>query len=222
MKKSNTFARWQEASQVGREQVIDEFLKYLRKTRVRTPHPTALADLVARHVASVQGKPCATSTLMRNLRYKTKILSHHAKQESGAGMTPTPNAVSADPTARASVARAELAEGNARRELQRLQVYTSNLEQELDKVRRASPEIANSARVESPVGVSDAEFKFVRTCQVVRALVSHFELVVEVDMHARKILDKSRRRNNVIVDSDLANPFFEWLDVAQRQLSSGN
>lgn len=215
MKKRNTFAGWQEAEQTGREAIIDEFLVYLKNTRIRAAHPTALADLVARHISTVQGKPCSTSTLMRNIRYKTKILTHQAEQQAPGTKALDRRSVK-DPTARALLTSSELEASNLGREAERLRIYTKSLEEELDKARSSSHPSLTALSVAGESGAADgsvpeAEFKFIRTCQALRAVVSHFNIVVELDTSERRILDKSKRRDNVIADKELSGPFFEWL-----------
>lgn len=214
MKNKNTFAGYQEAKQTGREAIMDEFLAYLKSTRIRAAHPTALADLVARHISTVQGKPCSTSTLMRNSRYKAKILTHQADQQSP-GANALDKRTVKDPTARALMASSDLEASNLKRELERLRIYTTALEEEVDQQRskgtRAlpAPDVDGSAR--AAAGVSDAEFKFIRTCQALRSVVSHFSILMQLDTSERRILDTSKRRDNVIASKETAGPFFEWL-----------
>jgi hypothetical protein len=214
MKKRNTFAGWQESKQTGREAIIDKFLIYLKNTRIHAAHPTALADLVARHISTVQGKPCATSTLMRNARYKTKILTHQAEQQAP-GVKALDRRSVKDPTARALMTASELEASNLAREVERLRIYAKSLEEELDGARGsghlslAVPDSRGS--VVEAVGVSDAELNFIRTCQALRSVVSHFYVVIELDTIERRILDKSKRRDNVIAGMETAAPFFDWL-----------
>lgn len=214
MKRPSNFADWQEANQVRREALIDEYLQYLDKTRVRVRNPTDLADLVARHIEQVEGAPCNKSTLMRNVRYKSKILTYQARHlETGSRSLHSREI--ADPSANALVTTAKLEAGNLRREVERLNIYINSLEEQLEqyqqKGRRRLSEPAAHKAAPGANRISDYEFKFVRTCQALRALVSHMNLVLEVDTKAQQILDRSKRRNNVIVDNEIAGPFIEWL-----------
>lgn len=207
------FAEWQEANQVRRESIISDYLLFLGKTRVRARHLTDLAQLVARHISEVENKPCNKSTLIRNPRYKAKLLSYQARRIASGTKGVSPPGV-AEFTAKVRVTHAELESENLKRELERLRIYTSTLEEQLDR-----PQI--QGRVLSPVIISDDhpnqlsnyEFEFVRTCQALMLLISHLNLIVQVDATSRRILDMSRRRDNVIVDQEVAGPFFDWLKV---------
>ncbi|ABF09049.1 hypothetical protein [Cupriavidus metallidurans] len=214
MKKPSSFAAWQEANQVRREAIIEDYLQYLGKTRVRVRNPTDLADLVARHIAQVEDGPCNKSTLMRNFRYKAKILTYQAEHSESGSRSLRPRGVT-DPSTNALVTIAKLEAGNLKREVGRLNIYINSLEEQLEQYQqqgrqRLSELVAHKAE-SGAHRISDYEFKFVRTCQALRALVSHMNLVLEVDTKAQRILDRSKRRNNVIVDNEIAGPFIEWL-----------
>jgi len=214
MKNRNPFGNWQESSQSGRELIIDNFLAYLKSTRIRAEHPTALANLVARHISTVEGNPCATSTLLRNLRYKTKLLTHQAEQQAPGAKALDTRSVK-DPTARALMASSELEAGNLGRELERLRIYTTSLESEVDQLlSKRVPSLPSPCADPSGSGaarISDAEVNFIRTCQALRSVVSHLNVVLELDTIERRILDRSKRKDNVIVDKEMAGPFFDWL-----------
>jgi len=111
------------------------------------------------------------------------------------------------------MASSELEASNLARALDRLRIYTKSLEEELDKVHsgRHRSVATSSVHDKADQGVTDAEFKFIRTCQALRAVLSHFNIVVQLDPGERRILDKSKRRNNVIAAKETAGPFFEWL-----------
>lgn len=206
------FSAWQEANQIRRESIVSEYLDFLGKTRVKVRHPTDLADLVAKHISQVEGKPCNKSTLLRNVRYKAKLLSYQARSLSGIKSVSSRSVT--DVTAKALVTNAELECGNLRRELERLKIYTSTLEKQLDHLQgqgRILPEDVPSD--ETPTQLSEYEFRFIRTCQALRSLLSHLNLIVQVDPDNRRILDISKRRNNVIVGEEVAGPFFDWLKI---------
>lgn len=215
MKMPNRFAAWQEANQVRREVVIDEYLQYLDKTRVRVRNATDLADLVARHIAQVQGAPCNKATLMRNVRYKAKILTYQA-QHLELGVRTLQNQVLIDPASKAVLTTSRLEVGNLKREIERLNVYIKSLEDQQEKSRMQARLQPPDARITEKLmvdesHVTDYEFKFIRTCQALRTLLNHLDLVLEVEVASVQILDRSKRRNNVIVDKEIAGPFFEWL-----------
>lgn len=129
----NRFATWQEANQIRREAIIGAYLDFLGKTKVKVRNPTDLAELVAQHISQVEGKPCNKSTLLRNTRYKAKLLSYQART-----LAPGRKALNArvitDPTAKALITGAELESGNLKRELERLKIYVTSLEEQVDRL----------------------------------------------------------------------------------------
>jgi len=209
-KERSSFSAWQEENQVRRESIVSQYLDFLGKTRVKVRHPTHLAELVAKHISQVEGKPCNKSTLLRNVRYKAKLLSYQARSVSGVKSLVSRS--DSDVTANALVTNAELECGNLRRELERLKIYTSTLEEQLDHL-QGQGQILPKAMLadETASQLSEGEFRFIRTCQALRSLLSHLNLIVQVDPDNRRILDMSKRRNNVIVDEEVAGPFCDWL-----------
>lgn len=210
-KAPSRFAAWQEANQVRREKIIDEYLGFLAKTRVKVRNPTDLADLVAKHISQVEGEPCNKATLLRNARYKAKILSYQARS-----LTPGVQALNArtvtDPTAKMLITTAQLESGNLKRELERLNIYVKSLEEQIDQFQIQGRQLPSPAQAkDSKSQLPDFEYRFVRTCQALRSLISHLNMVVQVDPGSQRILDMSKRRDNVIVDKEVAGPFFEWL-----------
>lgn len=214
MTKPSKFAAWQEANQVRREQLIDEYLLYLSTSRVRPRNATDLADLVAKYIAAEEGAPCNKSTLMRNIRYKAKILTYQAQHLDAESRKQVHHRLG-DPASTALLTTKKLEASNLKREVERLNIYIQSMEEELDRLQQRSPRRRSEpAALEGQPGanqISDFEFKFIRTCQALRALLSHMNLVLEVDTKAQQILDKSKRRDNVIVDKEIAGPFIEWL-----------
>lgn len=205
------FAAWQEANQIRRESTIDEYLAFLTKTRVKVRNPTDLADLVARHISQVEGKPCNKATLLRNVRYKARLLSFQAKSLGSGAKSLDPRTVK-DPTAKALITGSQLESGNLKRELERLKVYVDSLEVQVDQLKGQRCQIPIPDGGMSPASqISDLELRFIYTCKAMMLLVSHFKLVVKLDARDQRILDMSKRRDNIIVDKEVAGPFFEWL-----------
>ncbi len=192
-----------------------EYLDFLAKTRVKVRNPTDLADLVAKHITQVEGKPCNKSTLLRNTRYKAKLLTHQVRSLAPGTKTLNSRTVT-DPTAKVLITSAQLESGNLKRELERLKIYVTSLEEQVDQLQSQGRQLPSPADiVGSTTRLPDYEFQFVRTCQALRSLLSHLNIVVQVDLSSQRILDISKRRDNVIVDKDVAGPFFDWL-AAQR------
>lgn len=215
MSKISKFAAWQEANQLRREKLIAEYLAYLDKTRVRVRNTTDLADLVARHLEQTEGKPCNKSTLLRNVRYKAKLLSYQAVRGGQEGRKKDRHRID-DPVANAMVTTAKLEAGNLKREVERLRIYIDSLETQIEELtqgggrRQAQWHVTDTSQDE--VATSDYEFKFIRTCQALRSLLSQFNVFCELDTNNAQILDRSKRRNNVLVDKELAGPFVEWIN----------
>lgn len=210
-KDRSKFSAWQEAKQAKRETIIDEFLNSLTKSRVKVSLPTYLADLIAKHIAQVEGKPCNKSTLLRNNRYKAKILSYLAKSLAPGAKALNSRSVT-DPTAKALITSAQLEGGNLKRESERLKIYVKSLEEQVDRLQsQGRPLPIASITNESCTGSSDFEYRFIRTCQTLRSLIGHLNLIVHIDPCSQRILDASKRRDNVIVGKDVAGPFFDWL-----------
>lgn len=210
-KAPSRFAPWQEANQVRRENIIDEYLNFLKKTRVKVRNLTDLADLVAKHITQVESKPCNKSTLLRNIRYKTKLLSHQARSLAPGTKSLNSRAVT-DPTAKALITSTQLESGNLKRELERLNIYVRSLEEQVDRLQNHARQLPSPVDTEgSSTRLSDYEYRFILTCQSLRSLLNHLKKVVHADSSSQRILDMSKRRDNVIVDKEVAEPFFEWL-----------
>lgn len=210
-KDTSKFAAWQEANQIRREAIIDEYLNFLAKTRIKVRNPTDLADLVAKHISQVEGKPCNKSTLLRNNRYKAKILFFQAKSLAPGAKALNSRSVT-DPTAKALITNAQLESGNLKRELERLNIYVVSLEEQVDRLQSQGRQLPNPGlATEAANRLSDFEYRFARTCQALRSLLSHLNTVVQIEQNNWRIIDMSKRRDNIIVDKDVAGPFFEWL-----------
>ena len=209
MKATNRFANWQAEKQVRREQIIVEYLEFLGKTHVKVRNPTDLAKLVAQHITAVESKPCSQSTLLRNLRYKAHILSYQARNRSDGSKALSMRNIT-DPTAKVFVARAQLESENLKREQERLRIYIKTLEDRLGgRVDQEKPKPSTQDETYLP----DVEYRFVRTCQALRSVLSRLNTIVQVDKEKCEIVDNAARRPEarVIVDRDVAEPFFDWL-----------
>lgn len=212
MQKINRFAGYQEAGQKSRIKIIEDYLRMLSKTRVVARNPTNLAELVAVHIRRETGRPCVRSTLLRNVRYKSLLLSYIASNGGIEKVHGKDYICNGDATRPVRVVTAELKEGNARREVGRLNIYIKSLEKQLTENQHRSISVDDTKLVapSADTRLLDVEIKFYLTCQALRAVLSNLNNVLEIDTQGRRILDRSRRRNNVIVDSSLAAPFIEW------------
>ena len=217
-KNRNTFAGHQETTQAAREGIIAAYLKILRTTRVRTKYLTDLASLVAVHVAQTQGAPCSVSTLLRNSRYKSLLLSYMASKQKG-GLDVPELVGNKSPGTQALVLTSGLKAANAERELDRINIYVRSLEADIDRMlaqgRLPNRDASDRSENLPTAYIGDAELSFIRTCQTLRILLDHFRVIASVDMQSRSILDSTKRRDNVIVGMENAGPFFDWLSRQQ-------
>ena len=210
MSGKNPFAGWQQAKQEKREVLVQQFLTYLKKKRVRCKYITDLADMVATHITEQEGKSCNRSTLLRNKRYKVLLLSYMAQQLSD-GTDAIVRSSIKDPQANALVLTAELGSENLRREISRLKAYIAELESSKPSGRGTAPKTTLEAHTEDSVDVIQA--KYVATCQALLAVLKHFEGLLRSDSDAHRIVDVSSRPPKVVIDDRLAAPFFEWMHL---------
>jgi hypothetical protein len=207
-KGKNTFEGYQRAKQERREHLVIEYLEQLKTSRVKFQHVTGLAEMVATHLTHQEQKPCNRATLLRNKRYKALLLTFMAAHLGG-GTKHLRLRDAGDDKAKSLVVTAELEASNLKREVERLRVYVAHLEkQQTGQHAIASTPAEVSATLQD---LHEAQLNLTRTCQALFAVLRHFERTVSVDLDQVQVLDMSRLRNNVIVDSGIAKPFVEWL-----------
>lgn len=208
-KATNTFDGYQQANQERREFLVTQYLEQLRASRVKFPHVTSLAEMVATHVAHQEQKPCNKATLLRNNRYKALLLTFMAVHL-GAGTKSLKLKDVTDAKAKALVTTAQLEVSNLKRESERLKTYIAYLEKHQSSV---SPGTVADESEQMRNTLHDIQLKYTRTCQSLYKLLQHFGKTVCVDPDHQQILDMSRLRNNVVVEAVTATPFFEWLHL---------
>jgi hypothetical protein len=213
----NTFDGYQQANQEGREKLIDQYLEQLAKSRVKFKHVTGLADMVAMHIArceqlaNSEQRPCNKATLLRNNRYKALLLTFMAAHL-GAGTKSLKFKDIGDDKSKSLVATAQLEAANLRREVDRMKRYIAHLDEKRDAPHRAGTQAGTDTETAKlQEALLETQLKHTRTCQALFTLLNHFSQTVSADVEQQRILDLSRLRNNVIVDSRKAAPFFEWL-----------
>lgn len=211
-KGTNRFEAFQIIKQEGREVLILEFLAYLKTSRVRHQYVTELAEMVAKHITEREGRPCNKATLLRNPRYKSMLLSYMA--ENLAAGTKNLKAKSIDdPKTQALVMTVQLEASNLKRDNERLRAYVAHLEAHVAKTDSQIGMITNNAPNGRELELEQAQIRFVRACQSLQLVIRHLNSVVSVDVSAKQIIDMTKSRNNVIVDSEIAAGFFEWLEA---------
>lgn len=207
----NPFAEWQRTKVERREALLVQFLSYLKSSRVRCQNVTGLAGLAAVHISQQEGVPCNQATLLRNKRYKAKLLSYMV-QSSAAGTDALDRMALKDPLAQVLVMTAELSVENLRRENVRLKRYVSDLEMRQVTVVNGDESFTGPSCVESDV---EAQIRYVRTCQALLRVLRHYDGLLRLDEDSKCVLDETTRPQKVVVDSAQAGPFFEWLHLTR-------
>ncbi len=203
----NTFEGYQTAKQDRRVQLIVQYLEQLKTSRVKFKHVTGLAEMVATHITHQEQKPCNKATFLRNNRYKALLLTFMAAHLGGGTKNLKLRDVG-DEKAKALVTTAQLEASNLKREVERLRAYIAYLEKNQGPA-PAGPVAADSEQMRE--ALHDVQMKYTRTCQALYALLRHYDTTLSVDPDRQQILDMAKRRNNVVVDTATAAPFFDWL-----------
>lgn len=204
----NTFEGYQAAKQDGREKLIIQYLEQLTTSRVKFHHVTGLAEMVSTHITHQQQKSCNKATLLRNKRYKALLLTFMAAHLGGGTKNLKLRDVG-DEKAKAIVMTAELKAANLQREVTRLKGYVEHLQ----KTQADAPAALPAPDVKDlELELHSMRLKYVRTCQALQGVLRHFENFLAVNVEKRQIIDLAKRRNNVVVDADFAEPFVAWLN----------
>jgi len=218
-KQSNSFASYQEAKQVRRQKYIEEFLLVARKSRQKYDYVTDLARAVSHHISAtekrlgVTDKECNPSTLLRNERYKSLLLSYLAESAGPGLRNADKRAVKLNPVESSSALLSQLETSNLRLENQRLKYHIVDLEKALvDRDTTTIAKVETGRVTDIEVELSEMEFRYVSTCQALMMILSKLQDVLVTDVEKEQILDAAMRRgDNVIVGGVLAAPFFDWM-----------
>lgn len=208
----NTFESFQLEKQVKRQALVAEYLRFLQTSRVQLRYVTDLAEMVAKHITQNEGKPCNRATLLRNPRYKSMLLSYMASNLEGGTKHAKSRDIS-DPKVQAMVMTAQVESGNLKRENERLRAYVAQLEAQLPDSSEPATVSPNKALDDPRAELYQVQLRFARICMALHDVIRHLEPALSLDMASKRILDMSRIRNNVVVDSDVASSFFDWLEA---------
>jgi len=211
-KGTNRFEAFQNEKQASRELLINEFLSYLKTSRTRHPHVTGLAEFVAKHISMKEGRPCNRATLLRNPRYKSMLLSYMADNLAAGTKNLAIRDIS-DPKSQALSLTLQVDASNLKRDNERLRAYVAQLESTVAVTDERVTTLAASTPDALQQELEQAQIRYARACQSLQLVIKHLNSVVSVDLNARQIIDLSKRVNNVIVNSDIASGFFDWLDA---------
>ena len=206
----NTFEDYQQVKQESREQLIVQCLAKIHSSRAPFLYLTDLADAVARYIALQEQRPCNKATLLRNIRYRSHLLtfmSAHTK----AGTKTFDVKELADGKSRALVTAAQVEVGNLRRESDRLKAYISQLERQLGAAQEPGQLNLQEDAAKASQSLYEMQLKYTRTCQALFSVLCHLSQTLSTDPEHQRIVDLSRLRNNIVVDSAIAAPFFDWL-----------
>lgn len=208
----NRFESFQKQKQENRGALISEFLAYLKTSRVRHQYVTDLAEMVAKHISEREGKPCNRATLLRNPRYKASLLSYMAENHAAGTNNLKVRSIS-DPKAQAMVMTAQVDASNYKRENERLRAHIAYLDSKGTNAPRQIGSIAQNEPGNLQFELEQAKLQFVRACQTLQSVLKYLGPIVLVDTSGKQIVDRSKSRNNVIVGSEIAAGFFEWLEA---------
>lgn len=218
-KRDNTFHLFQEKKQTTRENIIRTWLNEARKGRARYEYVTDLAKAIAMHIGQMEEGSCSHVTLLRNVRYKTLLLSYMAESvlEKKGGRNSAQNN---SPSAQLALTCSKLEISNVRQENQRLKLYIAELEGEINISKgnklAVGDKSGNGKYIEEMATLLE---KYIYTCQTLLLVLERRKDVLEIDQQNKQIIDRSMLRGNkIIVDSSLAEPFFDWYRDCQTSL----
>ena len=199
---SNKFEQYQRELQETRLSHIDACLEDMRSSHVSFKHVSHLAAMVASYLSQVEGKPCARSTLQRNLLYRARLLGYMA-DEMPPGVKNIVGHLADEAVVQALLTQKQLEVANLQRENRRLKSYISEL---------STRSINSDASVTQPNHVADNS-DFIRTCQVLVRVLDNFDDLISIDFEKSSVLDATRISNRVIAEPQLMAPFISWLQA---------
>lgn len=119
----------------------------------------------------------------------------------------------ADPKAQALTLTLQVETSNLKRDNDRLRLYVAQLESAVACTDKQVLALTASTPDALQRELDQAQIRYARACQSLQLVIKHLNSVVSVDMNSRQIVDLTKRVNNVIVNSDIASGFFDWLDA---------
>lgn len=217
MKGKNSFGPWQAAKQDGRAELIAECLLAIKKRRKSFKYITDLAEEVADFVAGKEGatKKCNRSTLLRNGRYKSLLLSHMADQSAIGTATIVRDSIT-DPAAKALLLTAEISIENLARENVRLKQYIASIASAKSDENESTVKRIGGRGAAAKVGARSEDInadrvRYLATCEALKTILLKFGGIVAIDLQTLRILDLTEMPHQVLVDERIGGPFFEWL-----------
>lgn len=201
-KDENRFRDFQEKNQNDRVAIIELCLEELANKRSRYQYITDLAKDVSEYLSNEQKKPCSTSTLLRNRKYKAMLTSFFADQELTL-------------VKRKKINDAESHEiTSVNQEIEKLITKNENLrlKKYIDHLLAASGEIVREDKKNNEGDrLRILERDFADVCQMTWTLLNRLNEIIALDVDANQIIDKSVLVNRVICGPTITTPFFNWL-----------
>lgn len=199
--KLNHFKGYQEQKVGKRAVLIQEHLNKLIKQKVKFRNITELAENTSEYLTKLEGNPCNKSTLLRNENYKT-LLNNYLYTHGG--IKDTTDYKKNNPIA---LLGAELASSNAERENFRLKQYIANLEKELDNLKNDKVNEKEVPYLDKDTMNSSLIYK------AMAQIIQHFDGLITIDSNTGSLIDLSKKRNNIIVDSNTLKDFLDWNNI---------
>lgn len=220
----NPFKGYQQRKQIGREQIIREYLKKSKSARLKFDDVTQLAEMAAAHVAEVERakKPCNASTLLRNERYRV-LLDDYLKTKKQGGLELIHGDTGLNSVDKLVSFDAQLELGNLRLENERMKRYLGSIGSETlsgqsklvtSKVDENDESLNKIKRLECDLG---------STCKALDLVLKHFPFYVRLDANSGELIDPEppAGKSGVIVEKNFVYAYMDWLKINERR-SGGN
>lgn len=209
----NPFRNYQDSKVARRYEIVDLYLKSLKKSRVSFKYISDLSSQIADHVSKIEESKCDRATFLRSARYKPLLLTYMADM-----MAPGTKSLSAtdivDPVAKLLLLESEITISNQHNEINRLSAYAAQLETKLaerDPIKSSllrSPNYSDNSKE-----TLESEHKFIMTCQALKLVINYVQGQFFIDLEKRILTDKLiRHGDNTVVTSNNFSPFVAWLE----------
>jgi len=186
--KKNSFKGYQEEMVANRLVIITEQITIYKKQRVKFKNITEMCEVIAQQITKKEGKPCSTSTIIRNKKYKELLEDYYYSQEGVKRPGEITNLI------------AELSASNVERENLRLKQYITSLEKELDNIKNNQVKVIQPS--EDIKYLTNDENKVANLSKALHQLINHCEGLVAFNENG-DLIDLTKLHDNVIVKKEL-------------------
>lgn len=210
----NRFKKYQDDKVSARKEVIREYLRTLEKSKIRFDHITQLSEVVAAFVQEVQKAPCSSTTVTRNISYRS-LLENFMRLPAGGGLRVNEEKQVEEIRNDVRLISADLENSALQAEVKRLKNFISKMHAvsgNSENTLRATEIESELARLQEKSRELDYELGL--TCKAIDKLLEKGELYFEVDHVARIIVDRAIKRGpeRTIVNEQLSRSYFRWLE----------